>query len=812
MSEIKETLRAANAGQRASAVKSVVAATAALEASRDLTRVCAVVDLDMFFAAVEMRDEPSLRDKPMAVGGMGMISTANYAARKFGVRSAMPGFIAVKLCPSLVFVKPNYQKYVDVAKDVRSVFAKYDPAFRAASLDEAYLDLTDCLVQRGVLPQTPPSLPSDQTHRAPESSLPAAPQAPTCTSMIKGFHPTLVEMPAPKRAADLPQLSDEEEPSNDRSSKQMTHASMADTAQAAIEAVVAEMRGEIHRITRITASAGIGPNPMLAKIASDFNKPNGQYFVPFNRTGVMAFMGALLIRKIPFIGKVSEALLGQAFQVTNGAELLSKLPEIYMTLSENQRSFLHRSCLGIADTSREEGESHRRKSVSQERTFRDCSDPSTLRSKCKEISAKVSAMMQKGDPARGTSWEFFGSSDDGGVGWQDTAARASHIDQQDATPNNTPTHTGAEGTVGQDASDAGEDGVPRVPYRGKTVTLKLKLSNFKVLSRQVQLPRLTNNSDTIAAAALELLDKEISHAAAGCAGIAGCAGRTSPPPRGPAAAVPLGSRRGNTPPAATAPLTLRLMGVRMSALVFDDEIENSPLVQFLQGGTGGQGGAAREQEGSHSATGTRPSSFAVASTCTPSYQRPTARGKMDAFMVPAHILAQERPPNTATTSSTGGIIELDEECDSQEVMVLDSPSSATPQPDAAAAASSSGGSQKRGRHPPSSHTTATCTRPGKAPRSSAAKSAGALFWGVSATAPATDAVVLDLTMSPPPTKPQASTENAHAVAAPPKQQQLCCPVGIAPATWAALPPSIQAELSHNLPQRKPGAAKCRQAE
>ncbi|KAF0712541.1 hypothetical protein AaE_011996 [Aphanomyces astaci] len=101
----------------------------ALEASRDFSRVhvvrpsssssidhhshasIKVVDMDMFFAAVEMRDNPSLANVPMAVGGMGMICTANYAARKFGVRAAMPGFIAKKLCPALVFVPPHIAKY-----------------------------------------------------------------------------------------------------------------------------------------------------------------------------------------------------------------------------------------------------------------------------------------------------------------------------------------------------------------------------------------------------------------------------------------------------------------------------------------------------------------------------------------------------------------------------------------------------------------------------------------------------------------------------------------------------------------------------
>ncbi|KDD71903.1 impB/mucB/samB UV-protection protein, partial [Helicosporidium sp. ATCC 50920] len=99
--------------------------------------------MDAFFAAVEARDNPSLADRPFAVGGMSMISTANYVARRFGVRSAMPGFIAVKLCPELVFIQPNFDKYAAASAEARKVFAEYDPAFSSWSMDEASLDATE---------------------------------------------------------------------------------------------------------------------------------------------------------------------------------------------------------------------------------------------------------------------------------------------------------------------------------------------------------------------------------------------------------------------------------------------------------------------------------------------------------------------------------------------------------------------------------------------------------------------------------------------------------------------------------------------
>ena len=91
---------------------------AQLRADRDLSRTIVHVDMDMFYAAVEMKDNPRLANIPMAVGGMGMLSTSNYLARKFGVRAAMPGFIAKKLCPELVIVSTNMDKYAEVAESM----------------------------------------------------------------------------------------------------------------------------------------------------------------------------------------------------------------------------------------------------------------------------------------------------------------------------------------------------------------------------------------------------------------------------------------------------------------------------------------------------------------------------------------------------------------------------------------------------------------------------------------------------------------------------------------------------------------------
>lgn len=117
-------------------------AVADAAATRDLTSTWLVVDMDAFFASVEELYNPDLRDKAMAVGGIGMISTANYVARRYGVRSAMPGFIARKLCPHLVFQPSNFERYREVSAKAKAIFEAFDPALESGSLDEAFLDIT----------------------------------------------------------------------------------------------------------------------------------------------------------------------------------------------------------------------------------------------------------------------------------------------------------------------------------------------------------------------------------------------------------------------------------------------------------------------------------------------------------------------------------------------------------------------------------------------------------------------------------------------------------------------------------------------
>ena len=106
------------------------------------------IDMDAFYASVEQRDNPELRGKPVAVGGSaerGVVAAASYEARKFGVRSAMPSVTAKRQCPDLIFVKPRFEVYKEISRQIRDIFAEHTAIIEPLSLDEAYLDVTENL-------------------------------------------------------------------------------------------------------------------------------------------------------------------------------------------------------------------------------------------------------------------------------------------------------------------------------------------------------------------------------------------------------------------------------------------------------------------------------------------------------------------------------------------------------------------------------------------------------------------------------------------------------------------------------------------
>jgi DNA polymerase kappa len=261
-----------------------------IEQKRDLSKYIVCIDMDAYYASVEERDDPTLVNRPMGVGDSAMLCTANYTARKFGVRSGMPGYFAKALCPQIVIVKPNFDKYTAVSQQIRTIFARYDPNFSAMSLDEAFLDITGYVQNHN---QTP-------------------------------------------------------------------------------EDVVQQIRNEIHDETKLTASAGIAANKLLAKVCADVNKPNGQYRLANDKDKIIEFLRELPVRKICGIGQVAAKILNGVFDIHTCGELLDKLVYINMMFSENSFNFYMRVALGIGSSGI--CIDYIRKSVSTSRTFAPTND------------------------------------------------------------------------------------------------------------------------------------------------------------------------------------------------------------------------------------------------------------------------------------------------------------------------------------------------------------------------------------------------------------------------------------------------------
>ncbi|XP_075397293.1 DNA polymerase kappa [Tenrec ecaudatus] len=356
-----------------------------LEQSRDLNNTIVHIDMDAFYAAVEMRDDPELKSKPIAVGSMSMLSTSNYHARRFGVRAAMPGFIAKRLCPQLIIVPPNFDKYRAVSKEVKEILAEYDPNFMAMSLDEAYLNITKHLQERQNWPEDKRRY-FIKTGNSAENEKPGE-EDHILSEQELSVSPLLFEdSPPGLQAPEIPfQVSSEEQ----NNPVKLQHSAVFGTSA---EEVVKEIRFRIEQKTALTASAGIAPNTMLAKVCSDKNKPNGQYQILPNRQAVMDFIKDLPIRKISGIGKVTEKML-KALGVITCTELYQQRALLSLLFSETSwHYFLHIS-LGLGSTHLErDGE---RKSMSVERTFSEISKAEEQYSLCQELCSELAQDLHK---------------------------------------------------------------------------------------------------------------------------------------------------------------------------------------------------------------------------------------------------------------------------------------------------------------------------------------------------------------------------------------------------------------------------------
>ncbi|XP_003391861.3 PREDICTED: DNA polymerase kappa-like [Amphimedon queenslandica] len=351
-----------------------------------------------------MRDDPSLLNVPMAVGGQSMLSTSNYLARRYGVRAAMPGFIAKKLCPQLVIVKSHFSKYQEVSQTVREILSNYDPLFSSVGLDEAYLDITEYVTElmRGKEEQVPVEGEDRVTQSFGDSSVENTESLKH--SLVHQTDTKLIQIdPESSQETDtkLLQIDDPESHSTDMKLQYGSSESLNDTDLhqsddlvcdsdqclpnsywECAERVVNEIRERIHLTTQLTASAGIASNKMLAKIASDMNKPNGQYMIPPSREKILEFIRKLPIRKVSGIGKVTEKMLN-ALGIVTGADIYDKRGLLRLMFSKCSYDYFMNICLGIGScTVHSEWE---RKSISTERTFPDIWKPSELFQKCHKL-------------------------------------------------------------------------------------------------------------------------------------------------------------------------------------------------------------------------------------------------------------------------------------------------------------------------------------------------------------------------------------------------------------------------------------------
>ncbi|GMS89300.1 hypothetical protein PENTCL1PPCAC_11475 [Pristionchus entomophagus] len=335
-----------------------------LEMERHLDRDCVHVDMDAFYAAVEMRDQPKLRHTPMAVGGASMLSTSNYAARQFGVRAGMPGFIGSRLCPQLEIVPLNLDKYTCESRVLSSILSQYDPNLSMGSLDEAYMDLTDYVRMRSI---------------------------PVRHKRVRYSGDCVCRLPVMKET-DSPGVSQSINTQQSCPKCNQTRIIIEDEVEFGIgrSEIVREMRFRMEQTTGLTCSAGIAPNFMLAKVCSDQNKPNGQFELENDLQKVIEFVRELPTRKVSGIGRVAEAHLS-ALGITKCGEIITLSHLLPCAFSSLGVESMLRVGLGLGSSmhSRDSNDSSR-KSISIERSFSPTTDPQLLTQMLQELCEQLS--------------------------------------------------------------------------------------------------------------------------------------------------------------------------------------------------------------------------------------------------------------------------------------------------------------------------------------------------------------------------------------------------------------------------------------
>lgn len=281
-----------------------------------MTRIIFHCDLDCFFAAVEIRDNPEYKNKPVIIGadpkggeGRGVVATCSYEARVYGLHSAMPISKAYRLCPHGIYLKPNREKYYQSSQKVMKILQSYSPIFQQMGIDEAYLDMT------GI-----------------------------CSSFEQA------------------------------------------------EQIAKNIQDKILQVVGISLSIGCASTKSIAKIASDYKKPNGITIV--RDVERITFLKNMDIRKIPGIGKKSKVFYNKKGVYTIGDVLQIPLHQMFERFGKNGE-WIWNIVHGL--DFREVKEFHdKRKSISNERTFsEDTEDFSKIISKLEEINDKIHHKLEK---------------------------------------------------------------------------------------------------------------------------------------------------------------------------------------------------------------------------------------------------------------------------------------------------------------------------------------------------------------------------------------------------------------------------------
>ena len=276
------------------------------------------VDMDAFYASVVQRDRPELRGRPVVVGGQpggrGVVASASYEARKFGIRSAMSSGRAHKLCPDAIFVRPDITKYVAVSKQIRAIFESVTPWVEPLSLDEAYLDVTE----------------------------------------------NLLGEPLARKVA---------------------------------EHIKARIKNELG----LTASAGVGPNKFIAKVASDLRKPDGLVVVPPQK--VPEFVEKLPVERLWGVGPVTATKLHDMGLWTAADIRRTRVEDLERALGSFGQ-FLHGLSHGH-DTRPVENERESKSSGSETTFDRDVTDLDFLMGTLQDLADEIARDLRKmGRPGR----------------------------------------------------------------------------------------------------------------------------------------------------------------------------------------------------------------------------------------------------------------------------------------------------------------------------------------------------------------------------------------------------------------------------